>query len=1042
MKTNRTWKRILAFTFALVISVSAMPVLAGAAEETSGVPEISDKVSDMPVDAGTCGESATYTLDANGTLFIEGTGAVDEDAFSYRYYDHYKNIQRVVVSEGITELCDYAFYSAPWLETIKLPSTLTKIGTNALLSCYISDLYLDADPANLTWEGSAGLSRLANSHCHVPADLVDSYKNLFGDKQADFVSDLTSGVCGENAYYSVDSGGRLAIIGKGAIDPGAFRADTFAYADKIREIRISREITEIGNEAFAGYSDIAEISLPRKLRRIGDGAFSGWSSLRMMTIDDAVTYIGEDAFKGCTSLKHLNVYADPADLTWPDAGSDDFMPDTQTICYVSPYYKKGFQEKFPSHNLQFSYYKDQGSCGENAEFTLDPDGYLIISGTGSVDPGFFSAENYVYASYISWIVFDEGITGIGESAFEGCKYLDGFELPESMETIGKNAFSGCTSIDYVYVEADAANMTWEEFDAAAFRDEDDESPIIFYVPEEFQEQYTERFANSFLEIRYILDVGELDDYLGYELDNKYTLTLIGEGDVPDNAFKDYPYADRVEELIIDIDSRIPTIGANAFRDFTALKSVVFESSQLKTVGSGAFSGCTSLTSLSFKFKLESIGSEAFRGCTSLQNVHLYDMVTNIGANAFVGCNALTDLYITSDPANLTWEDPGADAFLSEKKTCCHVPSTMLQGYKDKFGSLNLTYVDYLDKGTCGSDSTYILGGVDDLRISGTGAVREGAFDKKTYPFSLYGVPVKIGEGITTIESNAFHSARMKTLFLPSTLTEIQEHAFDNTESLSDVYCYADPAKLVVGTDNFTDKTRFHVRPSMLALYQETFSDWKLIGDLTEEQVSLKANVDGKGKIICRKADGKVLQEGESLSLTMDQYDEFILEAKPEPGWEFYIWETGEHRVSYSTQEKILVSGIASQDLIVVFHKIPTPVLEDATLTHWAVVDYEKKNGIAVNAEITARSDDAYEITLTNADGKIMDIYTVDPHSAVGVNQTNAEINLPQTGVTSPGGFAAASGAFVLTSIGAAVMLGSGVFRRRKDDSEPVDCDRR
>ncbi len=73
---------------------------------------------------------------------------------------------------------------------------------------------------------------------------------------------------------------------------------------------------------------------------------------------------------------------------------------------------------------------------------------------------------------------------------------------------------------------------------------------------------------------------------------------------------------------------------------------------------------------------------------------------------------------------------------------------------------------------------------------------------------------------------------------------------------------------------------------------------------------------------------------------------------------------------------------------------------------------------------------------------IVDVYSVDPRTAVGVSQTNAEINLPQTGVTSPGGFAAASGAFVLTSIGAAVMLGSGVFRRRKGDSEPVDCDRR
>ena len=92
---------------------------------------------------------------------------------------------------------------------------------------------------------------------------------------------------------------------------------------------------------------------------------------------------------------------------------------------------------------------DSGTCGaqgSNLTWTLKNDGTLTIAGNGAM-------ENYDdetepswtdYLEYISTVVIQDGVTGIGESAFSGCTSLTSITIPGSVMNIGEYAFYGCS----------------------------------------------------------------------------------------------------------------------------------------------------------------------------------------------------------------------------------------------------------------------------------------------------------------------------------------------------------------------------------------------------------------------------------------------------------------------------------------------------------------------------------------------------------------------------------------------------------------------
>jgi len=84
---------------------------------------------------------------------------------------------------------------------------------------------------------------------------------------------------------------------------------------------------------------------------------------------------------------------------------------------------------------------DSGTCGTNAEWTLDDEGTLVISGTGAIEENAFEGRTQIKSVTIS-----EGITSIGDKAFYVCNRLTRIALPDSVTSIGDSAFCVCSSL--------------------------------------------------------------------------------------------------------------------------------------------------------------------------------------------------------------------------------------------------------------------------------------------------------------------------------------------------------------------------------------------------------------------------------------------------------------------------------------------------------------------------------------------------------------------------------------------------------------------
>lgn len=120
------------------------------------------------------------------------------------------------------------------------------------------------------------------------------------------------------------------------------------------------------------------------------------------------------------------------------------------------------------------------------------------------------------------------------------------------------------------------------------------------------------------------------------------------------------------------------------------------------------------------------------------------------------------------------------------------------------------------------------------------------------------------------------------------------------------------------------------------------------------------------------------------------------------------------------------------DSIVYSFKTYNHIASDDELAQWAIKDYQDKTGVtAASAEVKPISDDKYEIVLKDADGNILDTYTINPETGIGTNSSNDAVDLPQTGNNSTRNLLTAIGAVLMIVFGAASVKFSGVLNRRK-----------
>ena len=150
------------------------------------------------------------------------------------------------------------------------------------------------------------------------------------------------------------------------------------------------------------------------------------------------------------------------------------------LCFVLTLLPAAFADSAPT----------SGKCGDNLTWTLK-DGTLTISGTGDMYDYDDSWDNSApwqreYGDMITEVVIKQGVTSIGDHAFEWLGNLTSVQLPGSLKSIGASAFRYCYDLESINVSAD--NSTYSSEDGVLFNK--DKTELVMYPQGKTNTSYT------------------------------------------------------------------------------------------------------------------------------------------------------------------------------------------------------------------------------------------------------------------------------------------------------------------------------------------------------------------------------------------------------------------------------------------------------------------------------------------------------------------------------------------------------------------------
>jgi hypothetical protein len=225
----------------------------------------------------------------------------------------------------------------------------------------------------------------------------------------------------------------------------------FCGCSSLHSLTISDNVTTIGDWAFCMCS-LTSIAIPDSVITIGNWTFYDCSYLNSLTIGDNVTTIGDFVFYGCCSLTSITIpdnvtsiegrlFGGCTSLISVAVGSDVIEIDNSAFMMCS---------KLTSIDVNAAnavYSSVDGVLYNKALTTLIlcPEGKV---GSFIIPDGVTTIGNIAFNSCTSLISVSigTGVTTIGDGAFGGCSGLTSITIPNSVTTIGTGAFNGCNSL--------------------------------------------------------------------------------------------------------------------------------------------------------------------------------------------------------------------------------------------------------------------------------------------------------------------------------------------------------------------------------------------------------------------------------------------------------------------------------------------------------------------------------------------------------------------------------------------------------------------
>ena len=250
---------------------------------------LSQNAADL-IDSGSCGKNATWELYKDGTLYIKGTGAMQDYDWNYNettkivttsapWHDsHSASVKKLVVEDGITSIGNNAFSDCESLVSAELAEGITSIGDGAFTGCY--DLEKINIPNSVT-----SIGYMAFDSCWALTSL-----------------ELPSGLSklGSNAVS-------FTAIKELTVPHGVKVVDSYlaAYDDNLTTVTIEDGVNEINDHAFWSCVNLENVTIPKSVKYIHNAAFSECPSLKSVTISKNCN-VASNAFPSTVQINYYD----------------------------------------------------------------------------------------------------------------------------------------------------------------------------------------------------------------------------------------------------------------------------------------------------------------------------------------------------------------------------------------------------------------------------------------------------------------------------------------------------------------------------------------------------------------------------------------------------------------------------------------------------------------------------------------------------------------------------------------------------------------
>lgn len=386
-------------------------------------------------------------------------------------------------------------------------------------------------------------------------------------------------------------------------------------------------VKKINPRAFWHSEVLEHLVIGEGVTEIGNGAFLHCSSLKSVSLPSTLKKIGKDAFDECYSVEKI------------ESASPLFKFDEEKSTL---YYVHSKKERQPILSLKKELHKVPESfltiengivtkCHESAVSVVIPDGVTAIG-----ENAFNKCES------LKSVVIPESVREIGKCAFHYCEALESVVIPKGVTAIGNGAFANCSRLKEVVIPEGVTEISYCAFEKCSALEK-------VTIPESVTSIVAAAFNNC-SSLKSVVIPNGVKQIESWTFKNCASLeqVTIPEG-VVQIEMEAFCCCSSLKSIVLP--NSLTAIGEQAFDDCTSLSSVTF-GDKITEIAPFSFMRCESLKSLEIPSTVSEIGVGVFADCTALSGIVIPEGVTKIGKNAFYKCTALSSIEIPSTMAKI------------------------------------------------------------------------------------------------------------------------------------------------------------------------------------------------------------------------------------------------------------------------------------------------------------------------------------------------------------------------------------------------------